>query len=62
MIFQQLHQLNRKLNSKDKSRLEEDQKTDSSSPKIRKLVRLQFMPMEREVTKGDPYDHKERLA
>ncbi|KAL5758353.1 hypothetical protein ACOSP7_020964 [Xanthoceras sorbifolium] len=36
MILQCLHQLNRKLNSKDKSRLEEDQKTDSRSPKVRK--------------------------
>ncbi|KAK7371552.1 hypothetical protein VNO78_35261 [Psophocarpus tetragonolobus] len=38
LILQRLHQLNRKLNSKDESRLEGDQKTDSRSPKIRKLV------------------------
>lgn len=50
------------LNSKDESRLEEDQKTDSRSPKVRKQVRLQCTPMERKVTKSDPYDHKERLA
>ncbi|MCD7466726.1 hypothetical protein HAX54_003720 [Datura stramonium] len=63
VVFEKrLHQLNRKLNSKDESRLEEDQKTDSRSPKVRKLVRLQSMPMERKVTKSDPYDHKERLA
>ena len=47
------------MNSKDESRLEEDQKTDSRSPKVRKQVR---QPMERKVTKSDPYDHKERLA
>ena len=53
---------NRKFNSKDESRLEEDQKTDSRSPKVRKQVRQKCIPMERRVTKSDPYDHKERLA
>lgn len=60
-IVERLHQLNRKLNSKDDSRLEGDQKMDSRSPQIRKLVRLQCMPMERKVTKSDPYDHNKEL-
>jgi len=59
LILQRLHQLNRKQHSKDESRLEEDQKTDSRSPKVWKQVRLQCMPMERKVTKSDRYDHIE---
>lgn len=34
---------------------------DSRSPKIRKLVRLQCMPMERKVTKSDPFYHNKEL-
>ncbi|CAI8617322.1 unnamed protein product [Vicia faba] len=60
------HQPNSKLtseqlNSKDDSRLEGDQKKDYRSPKRRKLVILQCMPMERKVTKIDPYDHNKEL-